>query len=166
MKLSAIILSLSLITSLQAASSGHRAAAEQVVKIISGPEVLTESVSQVLDPFLNQLRENGMPERLSAEVKQAFLDWVAQDIQWPEIAPALIDLYTKQFTELELNQIADFYETTAGKKTLKLSSELNAAANTIRERYAHTKQAALMKRIQPIVERYEAELSAASKNSK
>ena len=147
-------------TPLLATNFSHRTMAENVVNAISGPDVLQSSVKQALDPFLRQLSRDGMPEELIAEVRQAFLDWLEQDIIWDEISPEIVATFTDQFTAEELSEIVKFTATSAGKKFLPTLPELTKRGNKLREDYAKSKQPQLMERIQPIIARYEAKLEA------
>jgi len=47
-------------------------------------------------------------------------------IGWEQVKPDLITLYTETFTEQELSQLNDFYESALGKKMLTKLPELNA----------------------------------------
>ncbi|MBE36957.1 MAG: hypothetical protein CMI16_15615 [Opitutaceae bacterium] len=160
MKTLLLLITLVTATPLLATNFSHRTMAENVVNAISGPDVLQSSVKQALDPFLRQLSRDGMPEELIAEVRQAFLDWLEQDIIWDEISPEIVATFTDQFTAEELSEIVKFTATSAGKKFLLTLPELTKRGNKLREDYAKSKQPQLMERIQPIIARYEAKLEA------
>lgn len=160
MKTLLLLITLVTTTPLWATTFSHRTMAENLVTAISGPEVLQNSVKQALPPFLRQLERDGMPADLIAEVRQAFLDWLEQDIIWAEISPASVTTYTEKFTTEELSEILQFAETPAGKKFLLTLPELTKLTNQQREDYAKSKQPQLMARIKPIVARYEAKLAA------
>lgn len=163
MKKLLLLITLVVATPLLATTFSHRTMAENLVNEISGPEVLQSSVKQALDPFLRQLSRDGMPEELILEVRQAFLDWLEQDIIWEEVSPEIIATFTNKFSAEELSEIVKFSETPVGKKFLLSLPELTKLGNKQREGYAKTKQPQLMERIQPIVARYESKLAAKAK---
>jgi|GEM_PF-3130435 len=160
MKTLLLLITLVTATPLLATTFSHRTMAENLVNEISGPEVLQSSVKHALHPFLRQLSRDGMPEELIAEVRQAFLDWLEQDIIWDEISPVIVATYTEHFTPEELSEIVKFAGTPAGKKFLLTLPDITKLGNKQREDYAKSKQPQLMERIQPIVARYEAKLAA------
>ena len=160
MKTILLLITLLTTTPLLATTFSHRTMAENLVNEISGPEVLQSSVKQALDPFLRQLSRDGMPQELVAEVRQAFLNWLEQDIIWSEVSPKIVETFAEKFTSEELSEIVKFAATPAGKKFLQTLPELTKLGNKQREDYAKSKQPQLMARIQPIVARYEAKLAA------
>lgn len=165
MKLLCILtLSLFVISGLSATPESHRKAAKDVITVISAPEDLTQSVSQALTPFLNQLKRKGMPDKLRTDVRRAFMAWIREDIVWEEMVPPMIDLYVEEFTEDELNQILAFYQTPVGRKMIKKFPTLFASGAKIGQDYAKSKQADLLQRIQPIISKYEAEMASQSQS--
>jgi len=166
MKSLLFILTLLIAAPLHAITFSHRTLAENLVREISGPAVLKQSVHQALEPFLRQLRRDDMPEDLIAEVRQAFLDWLEEDIKWDEISPALAAAYAEQFDEKELTQILAFVQSPAGSKFLNKHPELIKAGIKLREDYAKTKQPELMARIQPLLSGYQSRKAAQSDSSR
>ncbi len=160
MKILLSLLAFALAAPLHASTYAQRTAAENIVREISGPNVLKASVQQALDPFLRQLRRDGLPDQYVEEVRDAFLQWLEHDIVWSEIAPDLAAALTAEFTAKELAEISAFAQTDAGKKFLKQYPKIMSSGNALREDYAKSKQPQLMQRISPIIARYEAAQSA------
>ena len=85
--------------------------------------------------------KKAMLERYQAQANTA-LD---KAIGWDKLKPDLVSLYTSQFSETELNQLIDFYQSPLGKKMLAKLPELNARSAQLtgqtRKRGAGSEQA-------------------------
>jgi hypothetical protein len=154
MKLRLLHVALLATVSLHASELSHRKAAEDMLNLVSGPNMFKAGANLALGPMLARMRDENVTEKYIAEMRQAFVDWIEKDMLWEEISPPMIDLYMETFSEEELQEIIVFYKTPVGQKTLKTLPQLMAAGGRIGESYAKTKQVALLQRIQPIINRY------------
>lgn len=149
-------LALALLTSTAVADeTTHRQAAGELLDMVSGPATLRAGFNLVLSPMLDSMRQQGAPEPLIAEFKDAFNDWLEKEIVWEEMKPEMISLYTREFEESEIRAITAFYKSPAGAKALKKLPELLSAGGKIGEAYAKKKEAILQRRLEAIVEKYQ-----------
>lgn len=56
--------------------------------------------------------------------RDVMIAWLRKYMTWEAMKPELIKLYTETYTEAELKELAAFYKTTAGQKTLTKTPEL------------------------------------------
>ena len=123
MKLKTLIIStiaaISLAISLNAAavSDSHYAAAKELMKTMEMGKLLNESIDQMLDLQLQQ-NPGLQPYR------KVFKEFLSKYMSEEAIVEDLVVVYTEIFTEAELKDIAAFYQTPTGKKTLKYQVEL------------------------------------------
>ena len=91
--------------------------ASQILELAYTPTALRDSFSQFLNPALDAMKQQGMPDSARAETRRAFTSWFDEDIKWEEIKPKLIDLYAKAFTEEELRGLLAIYQQPLGRKS-------------------------------------------------
>ena len=56
--------------------------------------------------------------------RDVMLKWLQKYMTWDAMKPELIQLYTEAYTEAELKELAAFYKTSAGQKSLEKAPEL------------------------------------------
>jgi hypothetical protein len=146
-----LILALILVSTLRADPASHRQAAGAMLDLFSGPDTLRAGFDTMLDPMLDGMRKNGAPEPALNDIKDAFHDWLEQEIVWDELKPELVEVYMGAFSEDELRELLEFYRTPLGQKTLKKLPALFAEGARIGQLYAKKKEAGLVSRIQKVV---------------
>jgi uncharacterized protein len=87
----------------------HRKAAENLLLVLEVDKSLPKMVDQVVE---NQVQHNPQlaPQR---EILQRFL---TSYLNWEHVKEETITAYTHEFTEPELQQLTEFYQTPLGKK--------------------------------------------------
>jgi len=87
----------------------HRKAAENLLLVLEVEKSLPQIVAQVVE---NQVQHNPQlaPQR---DVLQRFLTTY---LNWESVKEETITAYTHEFTEPELKQLAEFYQTPLGRK--------------------------------------------------
>jgi hypothetical protein len=156
MKYKSAWLALILIASPAAADeASHREAAGDLLDMVSGPATLRAGFNLVLEPMLDSMRQQGAPEPLIVEFKEAFRDWLEKEIIWEEMKPEMVNLYVQEFAEAELREIIAFYKSPAGAKALKKLPTLVTAGGKIGEAYAKKKEEGLQRRLKVIIEKYQ-----------
>jgi len=110
-------------------SASHAGSAERFLQLANADRLAVPVYAQVQQMFAQRFAEAQPPdtkkallERYQAQANTA-LD---KAIGWDKLKPDLVALYTSQFSEAELNQLIDFYESPLGKKMLSKLPELNA----------------------------------------
>ncbi|MCQ4279989.1 DUF2059 domain-containing protein [Pseudomonas stutzeri] len=123
-------LSIALLSGLASAdSASHATQAERFLELVNADRLSVPVYGQVQQMFAQRFEQTRAPESKRALLEQyqskadAALD---KAIGWEKVKPDLIKLYTDTFTEQELTQLNDFYESALGKKMLTKLPELNA----------------------------------------
>lgn len=132
----------------------HRRTAAEVLDLINGPAALRSGVNSALDSVLNNMREAGAPEPAIREFRDAIVAWVENELVWDDIKPQMIDLYVREFSEPELQQLLAFYKTPVGAKALERFPTIFAEGAKIGQVYAQSKQGTLNSRLEQIADRY------------
>ena len=110
-------------------SASHASQAERFLELVNADRLSVPVYGQVQQMFAQRFEQTRAPESKRALLEQyqskadAALD---KAIGWEKVKPDLIKLYTDTFTEQELTQLNDFYESALGKKMLTKLPELNA----------------------------------------
>ncbi|MCQ4232244.1 DUF2059 domain-containing protein [Pseudomonas stutzeri] len=124
----ALILSLASVAA-NADQASHARNAERFLQLANADRLAVPVYAQVQQMFAQRFAETQAPvnkkallERYQAKANTA-LD---QAIGWKKLEPELVSIYTSQFTERELAELIEFYESPLGKKMLDKLPELNA----------------------------------------
>ncbi len=110
-------------------SAGHQGQAERFLELVNADRLAVPVYAQVQQMFAERFEQTQAPasKRALLERYQSKADAALDKaIGWEQVKPDLIKLYTETFTEQELSQLNDFYESALGKKMLTKLPELNA----------------------------------------
>ncbi|WP_313025829.1 DUF2059 domain-containing protein [Pseudomonas lopnurensis] len=110
-------------------STTHADSAERFLQLANADRLAVPVYAQVQQMFAQRFAETQAPDSKKAllEGYQAQADAALDKaIGWDKLKPDLVALYTGQFSETELNQLIDFYQSPLGKKMLAKLPELNA----------------------------------------
>ncbi len=110
-----IVLTLVLATAAASAfadENSHRAAAEEVLTLCNTEKVMQAALDTTLGA---QLKANPALEPVK-DVMKAFF---AKYLSYAAVKEDLISLYVTEFTEAELKELAAFYRTPTGKKSIE-----------------------------------------------
>ncbi|MCQ4320054.1 DUF2059 domain-containing protein [Stutzerimonas stutzeri] len=136
-------------------SAGNKAQAERFLELVNADRLAVPVYAQVQQMFAERFEQTQAPasKRALLERYQSKADAALDKaIGWEQVKPDLIKLYTETFTEQELSQLNDFYDSALGKKMLTKLPELNA-------RSAQVTQAKLQSAV-PQVNKLLAEMTA------
>jgi len=114
----------------------HRKAAENLLLVLEVDKSLPQIVDQVVE---RQVQQNPQlaPQR---EVLQRFLTTY---VNWENVKEETITAYTHEFTEPELQQLTEFYQTPLGKKAHEKMPKLALIAGQLGLKQAQAHQAEL-----------------------
>src|SRR5215831_13598807 len=114
----------------------HRKAAENLLLVLEVDKSRPQMVEHVVD---TQVQKN---PQLAAqrEVLQRFLTTY---VNWESVKEETITAYTREFTEPELKQLAEFYQTPLGKKASEKMPQLALIAGQLGLRQAQAHQTEL-----------------------
>ena len=103
-------------------AASHAAAARQLLKLVNADQIAGPWFGQVNQMFAQRFIETQAPESKKAvlESYQAKADATLNKVVgWDKLEPEMVKLYTKGFSEAELNELIAFYKSPLGQKVLK-----------------------------------------------
>lgn len=103
-------------------AASHAAAARQLLKLVNADQIAGPWFGQVNQMFAQRFAETQAPESKKAvlESYQAKADATLNKVVgWDKLEPEMVKLYTKGFSEAELNELIAFYKSPLGQKVLK-----------------------------------------------
>jgi hypothetical protein len=128
--------------------------AGEVLELAYSPASLRDSFAGFLNPALDAMKRDGMPDAARDEVKKAFLQWFDQEVKWDEIKPALVQIYAKDFTEEELQTLLDFLSKPLGQKVMAKLPLVMQDGAIAGQQYFMSKQDSLNALLAPIMKKY------------
>lgn len=154
MKLRIVLLTLALSPlALLADEASHRKAAEKVLALTGSEQGLTNTLPNFLEPTLQQMKRQGLPEDIIQDMKSTVSAWFSKEIKYEEVKPKIVDVWMKNYTEAELTELAKFFETEAGRKFLVKMPDVMRDSSLAVNEYMQAKQPALQKALEPLVQR-------------
>ncbi|MCQ4266254.1 DUF2059 domain-containing protein [Pseudomonas stutzeri] len=136
----AFILSLASVAA-NADQASHARNAERFLQLANADRLAVPVYAQVQQMFAQRFAETQAPENKKAllERYQAKANTALdQAIGWKKLEPELVSIYTSQFTERELAELIEFYESPLGKKMLDKLPELNARSAQLTQKKLET----------------------------
>lgn len=112
-----------------AASASHEAKAERFLELVNADRLTVAVYAQVQQMFAQRFAEAQAPESRKAVLERyqtkadAELD---KAIGWAKLKPEMVDLYAAEFSEKELAELIEFYQSPLGSKVLTKLPQLNA----------------------------------------
>ncbi|MEP6810086.1 MAG: DUF2059 domain-containing protein [Chthoniobacterales bacterium] len=94
------------------AGSSHYKAAEETLNLMDTPNLLRQSIDQMVKL---QVQQNPT----IAPYESVMRDFLGKYMSWESLKPDLVKLYMDEFSEAELGDINRFYQTPAGKKMVE-----------------------------------------------
>jgi hypothetical protein len=136
--------------------------AEEVLELAYSPQNLRDSFSGFLEPALDAMKRDGMPDAARAEMRKAFTEWFDEEVKWAEIKPKLVQIYAHDFTEEELRMLLAFLEKPLGQKVMAKLPLVMQDGSLAGQQYFMSKQDSLNAKLAPIIEKYKASLPAST----
>lgn len=59
-----------------------------------------------------------------SDYREVFIDWAELVMTWDNMKAPMIDLYVRTYTEAEIRELIEFYDTPIGQKSLEVMPEL------------------------------------------
>lgn len=101
----------------EAISETHKQAALDLLNEMEMETTMVGSASVTADFMIEQ-------NPVLAPYRDVLINWAASFLTWETFAPKMVEIYADSFTESELRELSDFYQTPVGKKTIRLLPEL------------------------------------------
>ena len=130
--------------------------AAEVLELAYSPGNLRDSFSGFLEPALDAMKRDGMPEAAREEVRKAFTEWFDQEVKWTEIKPKLVQIYSHDFTAEELRSLLTFLQKPLGQKVMAKLPLVMQDGSLAGQQYFLSKQESLNEKLAPIFAKYKA----------
>ncbi|MDF1752835.1 MAG: DUF2059 domain-containing protein [Verrucomicrobiales bacterium] len=137
----------------QDADAGAVAAAKTLLKVSEMETTIEKQYESALDSQMGQFRKMGLNDASVQELKDEMIEFFKEVMPYSELEPELIKLYSTHFTESELKDLTDFYQTPTGKKALKLTPVLLGEGMKMGQKRVQDNMGKLQQRIMPIIQR-------------
>jgi len=98
-------------------SASHRQAAADLLLETGAKENAVAGASAMVDAMIQ-----GNP--MLAPYRDVLVSWSEKVMTWENMKPRMVDLYASTFSEQELRDLAAFYKTPLGAKSLRVLPEL------------------------------------------
>lgn len=131
---------------------------ESVAKLLDVMKINEQMVGgfEAMLPTIHQLATR---LQLSAdeteELKNIYRDWFYNDIDRFYIGSQIADLYSDTFSQSEIEEIIEFYQTPTGRKLVNKSPELTKLGAQIGMEEAQRKQQQLLEKLTPFIEKHQ-----------
>ncbi|WP_216611924.1 DUF2059 domain-containing protein [Vibrio sp. RE86] len=89
------------------------------------------------------------------ELKNIYRDWFQNDVDRFYIGSQIADLYSDTFSQSEIEEIIQFYQTPTGRKLVNKSPELTKLGAQIGLEEAQRKQQQLLEKLTPFIEKHQ-----------
>jgi len=127
---------------------------DEMFRVMSMDKQLTGGFEAML-PIVNQITmQNKLDENAKEELKSIFRSWFEQDLEHEKMLNDLKSLYMQVFSNSEIREITQFYQSPVGKKFLDNSAFLMQKGAQIGMQEAQSKQFLLMERVKPFLDRH------------
>lgn len=108
-------------------SAGQRKAAEELLTAANSEQNLTVTIDRML---ASQIEQNPGMKTVEPEMRA----YITKYMSWSAMKEDMVQLYAREFTEKELKELAKFYQTPIGRKTIEKMPQLMAASMEIGQR--------------------------------
>jgi len=108
-------------------SAGQRKAAEELLMAANSEQNLTVTIDRML---ASQIEQNPGMKAVEPEMRA----YITKYMSWGAMKEDMVQLYAREFTEKELKELAKFYKTPIGRKTIEKMPQLMAAGMEIGQR--------------------------------
>ena len=98
-------------------AAAQAAAAKELFKSLKLQAGLSDTANAMIDSEIS--RNPGL-----TPYRDVMVEWLKKDMTWEAMEPELVKMYTENFTEAELKQMAQFYGSPAGQKSLEKLPEM------------------------------------------
>ena len=123
-----------------AQSSGHVAAAEDLLLAMDAEQMYERSLEQMLSA---QIAADPNLAAFAPVMKQFFRDFVS----WEAVRPEHLRVHMERFSEAELRELAAFYRTPLGRRVAEESPAIATELGMVGQRLVEENQAELFRRI-------------------
>ena len=134
--------------------ASHRAAALELIELSKTRETMRIGFVSAVEPNIDALAKAGLAPTAVDEVRTAVSEWFDREIKFEEMQPKFVEIYMKEFSEPELQEILAFYKTPAGGKMLEKMPSILEQASVIGQEHVAGKKDALQKQIEAVLAKH------------
>jgi hypothetical protein len=98
-------------------TESHRQTATELLILSGAKENAMVGASAMADMMLQS-------NPVLAPYRDVLLEWAEKVMTWDNMHPRIVEIYVDAFTEQELRELIEFYNTPIGKKTLRVLPEI------------------------------------------
>ena len=131
---------------------GQTSSLEKLFSIIGMDQQMAagfESMQPLVEEQAAQLQLSPIAEQ---ELINIYKTWFSEDLDQKAMQEKIIQLYADTFSEKEIKQLIDFYQSPVGRKLLKEAPRLTQTGMQIGLDEARSKQYKLQQRLQPFLD--------------
>lgn len=141
--------------------TSHRLLAAKLIDLTNGKDTMRAGFDSVINGVIENMHQHGMPQQGVDEIKAAVAKWYDAEINFDDIRPKMVDVYVKDFSEGDLKQVVDFYESPVGQKVIKNLPGVMREGAVIAQEYTKAKIPSLNAQLTPILVKYRDQMEAA-----
>ncbi|MGD1979713.1 MAG: DUF2059 domain-containing protein [Akkermansiaceae bacterium] len=150
-------LTLSLALPLSAQEEAKKSPAERLLEVTEFKKTIIDGGDAGFALVEKQLETANLTKKEMAEVKTAFIDYMTRLANDPELTAKTIELYNKNFTPDELEELIAFYQTPLGRKTLVTLPEIMGESMKMSTKLAQKHVGPFQKTVQDLLMRKQKE---------
>ncbi len=112
---------------LAAEESSHQKAAVKLLEIMRTQRMIDQMMTGLDGMMKQQFASMDLPpegRRAAEEMREEIMDWFSEFFVWEEMRGMYVEIYTEVFTEAEINELIDFYQSPLGRKMIDKMPEL------------------------------------------
>ncbi|EGU39628.1 hypothetical protein VII00023_12753 [Vibrio ichthyoenteri ATCC 700023] len=149
------VLSIGLVGSAYASTSPSNESVEKMLQVMKIDEQILGGFEAML-PIVNQLAQRmELNSSETEQLKDIYRDWFNNDLDQELIKQQVVDLYAETFTEQDIQNMIQFYQTPTGQKTIEKAPELAKMGAQFGMVEAQKKQQQLMEKLTPFLEKHQ-----------
>jgi len=101
-----------------AAEKNEPSAGERLLEVMQFEETSIHAGRAAMETMMAQMNDLGLPPAGKKELEKAFDEFLMKSLLDPEIKKRTIELYEESFSEAEILELINFYQTPLGQKLL------------------------------------------------
>ncbi|MFK8032334.1 MAG: DUF2059 domain-containing protein [Gammaproteobacteria bacterium] len=109
-------------TQVFAVESSHIEAAERLL-VVTQAEKMMDQIEPQMNAMLDEMIDQAMPNRRNSEIVQDYISdakvIMNDSMSWDELRGHIVRIYVNVFSETELYEIIQFYESPVGQMTIE-----------------------------------------------
>ncbi|UAB71686.1 DUF2059 domain-containing protein [Vibrio sp. SCSIO 43132] len=151
-----VVISLLVSTPMSALAIDKGESVSHLLKVMKMEEQLSggfEAMIPMIDQLANSLQLNKAEKE---ELTDIYRSWYINDIDRHRIINELANLYSKTFSQKEIEALIDFYSTPTGQKFVEKSTVLVRAGAQLGMQEAERAQPQLIEKLTPFLEKHQA----------